>query len=340
MYGLIKDEESMNILAVIPARSGSKSIPNKNIMSIGGKPMLAYSIEHAQKSKFINRIVVTTDSEYYADIAKSFGAEVPFLRPAHIALDLSTDLEVFEHALMWLKENEGYQADIVVHLRPTTPVRNPVDVDNMIEMLIRDISLDSVRSVSIAPETPYKMWSIRDNKLYQVAPLPEIHEPYNQPRQSLPKVYLQNASIDVCRGKTIMESKSMSGKAIGAYVMESNGDIDYITDLQKIKSFVIDQVWDKTFVFDIDGVIAQLSPNNDYKLSQPNMPIIEKVNQLYDQNNTIILFTARGSKTGLDWMEVTRMQMIQWGVKFHELRLGKPAADYYIDDRMLDMHAL
>jgi hypothetical protein len=87
-------------------------------------------------------------------------------------------------------------------------------------------------------------------------------------------------------------------------------------------------------------VIAQLSPNNDYNLSQPNIQMIEKVNQLYDQGNTIVLFTARGSKTGLDWMDVTRSQMIQWGVKFHELRLGKPAADYYVDDRMLDMYEL
>ena len=330
----------MNIVAVIPARSGSKSIPDKNIMSIGGKPMLAYSIEHAQMSKYINRIIVSTDSEYYGEIAKAFGAEVPFLRPADIAQDMSTDLEVFQHALAWMNEHEGYQADVVVHLRPTTPIRNPVDVDNMIEMLIQDISLDSVRSVSPAPETPYKMWTIKDNKLLQVASLQEIHEPYNQPRQSLPPVYLQNASIDVCRGKTILEMNSMNGLAIGAYVMETNGDIDYITDLQKVKSFDIEQTRDKTFVFDIDGVIAQLSPNNDYNLSQPNIPIIEKVNQLYDQNNTIILFTARGSKTGLDWMKVTRTQMIQWGVKFHELRLGKPAADYYIDDRMLDIHAL
>jgi CMP-N,N'-diacetyllegionaminic acid synthase len=330
----------MNIVAVIPARSGSKSIPNKNIMSIGGKPMLAYSIEHAQKSKYINRIIVSTDSDYYGDIAKSFGAEVPFLRPAHLAQDMSTDLEVFEHALRWLQEHERYQADVVVHLRPTTPVRNPADVDKMIEMLINDISLDSVRSVSLAPETPYKMWTIKDNKLHQVAPLHDVHEPYNQPRQSLPPVYLQNASIDVFRGKTILELNSMNGKVIGAYVMETNGDIDYITDLHKVKSFDIKQTQDKTFVFDIDGVIAQLSPNNDYNLSQPNTQMIEKVNQLYDQGNTIVLFTARGSKTGLDWMDVTRSQMIQWGVKFHELRLGKPAADYYVDDRMLDIYEL
>ena len=330
----------MNILAIIPARSGSKSIPNKNIRSIGGKPMLAYSIEHAQSSECINRIVVSTDSEYYASIAEAFGAEVPFLRPSELAEDDSTDLEVFQHVLNKLRETEGYEADLVVHLRPTTPIRSKKDIDGMIKMLMGDATLDSVRSVALAPETPYKMWRMEGNRLHPILALDNVSEPYNQPRQSLPQVYLQNAAIDVCRSATVLQLNSMTGNHIGGYVMDGNWDIDHLHDLEKINSFSLEQTFDKTFVFDIDGVIAHLSPNNDYSLSTPNVEMIEKVNQLFDQGNTIILFTARGSKTGIDWSEHTLHQMKEWGVKFHELKLGKPAADFYVDDRMLDMSKL
>jgi CMP-N,N'-diacetyllegionaminic acid synthase len=96
----------------------------------------------------------------------------------------------------------------------------------------------------------------------------------------------------------------------------------------------------KIFCFDIDGVIAKLSPNNDYKLAEPNQHVIDKVNKLFDSCNTIILFTARGSKTGINWEEVTAQQMKLWGVKYHELKFGKPAADYYIDDRLLSINNL
>ena len=121
----------MNILAVIPARAGSKSVPHKNIRIIGGKPMLAHSIAHAQKSKYINRIIVSTDSEEYASIAKEYGAEVPFLRPAEYATDTALDYDVFYHALTWLKNREGYEADVVVQLRPTYPIRDVNDIDNI-----------------------------------------------------------------------------------------------------------------------------------------------------------------------------------------------------------------
>ena len=109
----------MNILAIIPARSGSKSVVNKNIRLINNKPMMAYSIEHALNSKLINRVIVSTDSEEYAEIARQYGAEVPFIRPAEYATDTALDIDVFRHALTFLKETEGYEADIVVQLRPT-----------------------------------------------------------------------------------------------------------------------------------------------------------------------------------------------------------------------------
>lgn len=254
----------MEVLAIIPARSGSKSVIDKNIRIVAGKPMLAWSIEHAKASRLINRVIVSTDSEKYADIAREYGAEVPFIRPAEYATDTALDIDVFRHALNWLAENEGYHPDIVVQLRPTYPKRNPKDIDAMIEMLANAPEADSVRSVALAGEVPYKMWVLPGNvsarewssriqraELENEAPAlqagrsgacigrlwPLIHdipECYNMPRQELPQVFYQNACIDVMRASTVLEKKSMTGDCILGYLMSENLDID--TEIELLKA--------------------------------------------------------------------------------------------------------
>ena len=131
----------MEVLALIPARSGSKSVRDKNIRVVGGKPLLAWSIAHALSAKSVTRTIVSTDSAEYATIARESGAEAPFLRPAEISGDMATDLEAFQHALNWLRDHEGYAPDICVHLRPTHPVRNPTDIDRMVQILAGDPDL-------------------------------------------------------------------------------------------------------------------------------------------------------------------------------------------------------
>lgn len=332
----------MNILALIPARQGSKSIIDKNIKSLAGKPLMAYSIEQALASKYINRTIVSTDSEYYKQVAESFGAEVPYLRSANISGDLTTDLEVFEDVLKWYDEHENYRPDIIVHLRPTSPFRKVAEIDAMIEKLLNDSTLDSVRSVNPVAHTPYKMWFLQnDGSLAPLLYLDHIAEPYNQPRQALPDTYQQNGNIDVMRYDTIMVQKSMTGKKIGGFLQEEFNDIDFQADWEQAERLIVQANNDegsKTFVVDIDGVIAQLSPNNDYNLAQPNKPVIDAVNRLYDQGHKIVLFTARGYVTGIDWMEVTKTQMQTWGVKHHELKLGKPNATFYVDDKNLSVY--
>lgn len=233
----------MEILAVIPARAGSKSVPHKNIREIGGKPMLAHSIDHAKASRYINRIIVSTDSEEYAKIARTYGAEIPFLRPAEYATDTALDYDVFYHALTWLKETENYIPDIVVQLRPTYPIRKAADIDKMIELLMENPQADSVRSMSRATEVPYKMWlkhetnrtSINtEQAVGRMKPLiTEIPECYNMPRQQLPEVYYQNACIDIFRPDVVLYKHSMSGDYILGYEMEDNYDIDTEDDFKR-----------------------------------------------------------------------------------------------------------
>lgn len=327
------------ILAIIPARSGSKSVVDKNIRKINGKPMLAYSIEHAKQSKLINRVIVSTDSETYAEIAREYGAETPFMRPAEYATDTSLDLEVFEHALSFLEREEGYVPDIVVQLRPTYPIRNVSDIDRIVTMMLEDPSIDSVRCVAPAKEIAYKMWHKEENGRLQPI-MKDIKECYNMPRQQLPKVYYQNACIDAIRTEVITKGHSMSGDNIIGYEMDENFDIDTEEEFLRAETYLKIAGGKQTFVFDIDGVVAQIQKDLDYALSGPNEPMIAIINQLYDWGNKIVLFTARGYVTGKDWSEVTKDQMKRWGVKYHELKFGKPNADYYVDDKMLGMDKL
>ncbi len=349
------------ILAVIPARSGSKSVKDKNIRLIDGKPMLAYSIEHAAKSRYITRTIVSTDSEQYAEIAREYGAEVPFLRPAEYATDTALDYDVFAHALRFLKESEGYEPKLVVQLRPTYPIRNPEDIDHMIEQMLADSSIDSMRCIAPATEIPHKMWvcgqgeednaedsTQRDSTAissgtYAVPIVPimtDIPECYNMPRQQLPKVYYQNACIDVIRTNVITTQHSMSGQKIYGYRMKENFDIDTEEEWKRAEEYLRIQNGNKRFVFDIDGVIAGFRAGLDYAFAPPNEEMIRVINHLYDLGNQIILFTARGYVTGIDWRFVTEKQMKDWGLRYHELHFGKPNADYYVDDKMLDMKFL
>lgn len=329
----------MEVLAIIPARSGSKSVVDKNIRLVNGKPMLAYSIQHAKASKYINRVIVSTDSEKYARVAQEYGAETPFIRPAKYATDTALDIEVFQHALNYLQNTENYKPDIVVQLRPTYPIRDVKDIDNMIEILLQNPEADSVRCIVPAKEIAYKMWRMDEKE--KLSPiLNDIEEAYNMPRQLLPNIYYQNACIDVIRTKTIMKHHSMSGKYILGYKMDHNYDIDTEEEFSKASRYLNIMSGNKKFVFDIDGVIAEYREQLDYASADPNRKMISIINQLYNAGNYIVLFTARGYKTGIDWKEITEKQLNEWGVKYHELKFGKPDADFYIDDKMFDLEEL
>lgn len=223
----------MHVLALIPARKGSKAIRDKNIRMMAGKPLMAWSIGHALAAHRVTRTIVSTDSAEYAAIAREYGAETPFLRPEHISRDLSTDLELFEHALTWLDAHESYRPDICVHLRPTHPVRTPADIDVMVDILIAHPELDAVRSVVPAPETPFKMWFRDSSGLLSPVVQTDIPEAANQPRQALPPTYLQNASIDVVRPRVILEQRSMTGTRVHGYIMDAMYDVDDETQLAR-----------------------------------------------------------------------------------------------------------
>ena len=219
-------------MALIPARGGSKGIPHKNLTSLAGIPLVAHSILLAQQSKHIDRVVVSTDSQEISEVAKKYGAEVPFLRPADLAEDSTPDFPVFEHCLKWFEANENYSPDIVVHLRPTGPLRTVDEIENGIKLLCDQPDADSVRSVNEAHQSPYKMWTKDGNFLRPLLSLEGIPESYNASRQILPKVFESNANIGVVWKKTIDEKKSILGDNVVPLVTEGPVvDIDNEFDL-------------------------------------------------------------------------------------------------------------
>lgn len=216
------------VLAIIPARGGSKSIPRKNILDFAGHPLVAYSIAAGLQAESVTRTIVSTDDEEIAEVARKYGAETPFTRPAAYAQDDTLDLPVFQHALGWLGENEDYHPDVVVQLRPTSPVRPPDCVDNAVRLLLENPEADSVRGVVTSGQNPYKMWQIdADGRMKPLLSVEGLAEPYNAPRQELPQTYWQTGHIDAIRPNTILEKGVMSGEVILPLVI----DVRYTVDI-------------------------------------------------------------------------------------------------------------
>ena len=212
----------MKVIAIIPARGGSKGLPGKNIRPLCGKPLIAWTIEEAKKSKYISRVIVNTDDEKIAEAAKSSGAEI-FRRPKELAEDSTLDLPVFEHHLAFLQER-GELPEMVVDLRAPAPLRRVNRIDEGIELLTAAgrAKADSVRAVSKACKTPYKMWKLEGEFLKPLLSENPISykDPHDAPRQVLPPVYQNNGSMNAFWSSIILEKHSMSGEKILGYLME------------------------------------------------------------------------------------------------------------------------
>jgi N-acylneuraminate cytidylyltransferase len=216
---------------LIPARGGSKGIKNKNLTEIEGKSLVGHSITHSLESKLIQRTFLSSDSDLIIAEGIKYGAEVPFVRPAELAEDHVLDIPVFQHLLAFLKEKENYIPDIVVHLRPTAPYRNPQWIDDAIQLLIDHPEADSVRSVSEPGQHPYRVFTLDEKGFLNPIMKAEHPQPYLLRRQDLPTMYFYNCVIDVTRTSTITEQHSMTGSKIYPYIMDANDVIDIDTPL-------------------------------------------------------------------------------------------------------------
>ena len=220
----------MYVLALIPARGGSKGIKMKNIKEFRGKPLIYWSIKLALDCKVVNRVIVSTDNKNIKRVAEECGADVPFLRPKEISGDLSTDYEFIKHCLDYLKENGEDEPDIIVQLRPTYPTRKLEILNETLDIFIKNLDkYDSLRTVYEMEKSPYKMYNIEDGELKPLfKEVKGIKEPYNQCRQLLPKTYIHNGYIDLIKTEIVEKKYSITGDRIYPYLMskEEYHDID------------------------------------------------------------------------------------------------------------------
>ncbi len=250
-----------HILALIPARGGSKGIPRKNIRDFAGYPLIAWSIAAGLQAHSVSRIIVSTDDDAIASVSRAWGAETPFMRPAELAQDRTTDLPVFEHALKWLEDIEGYKPDIVIQLRPTSPIRSKDCVDSAVKILMENADADCVRGVVTAAQNPYKMWRFNgyDKPMNPLLEVEGIAEPYNAPRQILPPTYWQTGHIDAIRTSTISRKHSLTGNTIYPLVIDPRYTVDIDTPAD----------WAKYEALVYHGGLDMVTPENKSRRSMP-----------------------------------------------------------------------
>ena len=230
--------KNKKFLAIIPARSGSKSIPNKNIMSICGKPLIAYTIDAGKKSKYIDEIIVSTDSEIIKVIAQQYGVKVPFLRPEELSKDTSKSIDVVLHVLNFYKKNH-VSFDYVILLQPTSPLRTFEHLDNAIEKLIESKSTSLV-SVCEVDENPVLMRRIENGKLKEVISF----EGTNLRRQDLPTFYIFNGALYINSNDMLTNQKKFVDENTVPYVMdkESSIDIDTMLDARLVELIIKESI--------------------------------------------------------------------------------------------------
>jgi N-acylneuraminate cytidylyltransferase len=224
--------EKLHVLGVIGARSGSKTIPDKNIKPLLGKPLFAWIAEAGKASTSISRLIMSTDSREYAKLANEHGVETPFLRPAELSTDRVPDFDYLYHAATWLKEHEGWQADIIVRLPPTNPLCTSEHIDACVDLLVNDPRADSSRTITVASKHPYKLW--RKDGEYIEPFLPEsytgLKDAHNLPRQSFPQAY-QHVDVIALRWSTLVEQQAMAGERVRYHEIPKHEAVDIDTEV-------------------------------------------------------------------------------------------------------------
>lgn len=228
-----------SVVAIIPARSGSKGVVDKNIRLLAGRPLLAYSITVARQVAGIKRIIVSTDSEYYSKVAIEYGAEVPFLRPVEISADNSTDYEWIDHLLDWMQREEGGVPDYLVHLRPTTPLREFEQIESAIKRLKQNTEATALRSVHEMSESAYKTVEVDNNYLKCICSGSFDLDVINRPRQEFPKTYITNGYVDIYRSEYVLKNKKIFGNKVLAYNTDRVFEIDTLNDFDDLEHLVL-----------------------------------------------------------------------------------------------------
>ena len=221
-----------SIVGLVPARAGSKRVKNKNIKPLGGHPVMAYTISSALESGIFGDVIVSTDSEPFADIARHYGASVPFLRPEEYAGDRSPDIEWIEYTLGRLRA-AGKSYDCFAILRPTSPFRKAETIRRAWKTFLAEDGVDSLRAVEKCKQHPAKMWVVRGHRMFPLLPFGPKEQPWHSSQYpTLPEVYIQNASLEIAWSRVIFENRTIAGDSYVPFITEGDEghDVNDIAD--------------------------------------------------------------------------------------------------------------
>ena len=214
------------VVALIPARSGSRRIADKNVRRLGEHPAIAYTISAARQSGIFGAVVVSTDSSRYADIAQHYGASVPFLRPVEMAGDLSPDIQWVEYTLRRLRD-QGQVFDCFSILRPTSPFRQAETIRRAWDTFLGEQGVDSLRAVERCKQHPGKMWIVRGRRMLPLLPIGPPEQPWHSSQyQSLPEVYVQNASLEIAWSRVVFNERTIAGNVLIPFLTEGYEGFD------------------------------------------------------------------------------------------------------------------
>jgi CMP-N,N'-diacetyllegionaminic acid synthase len=219
-------ERTPSIVGLIPARAGSKRVKNKNIRPLGGHPVIAYTIAAARESGIFGDVIVSTDSEPFAEIARHYGASVPFLRPDEYAGDRSPDIEWIEYTLARLRD-EGKAYDCFAILRPTSPFRKAETIRRAWDTFLAEEGVDSLRAVEKCKQHPGKMWVVRGRRMFPLLPIGPKEQPWHSSQYpTLPEVFIQNASLEIAWSRVIFENRTIAGDSYVPFITEGDEGYD------------------------------------------------------------------------------------------------------------------
>jgi len=233
--------KQLRVLATIPARGGSKSIPKKNIYNLGGKPLIAYTIEEALKSKYITDLIVSTDDEDIANISKQYGAQVPFIRPEDLSNDMAQSYPVVVHALEYMENLNDCEYDVHIMLQPTSPFRKAEHIDKSLELLLETTADTVVTVCNVGASHPLRMKKMIGKENYLVNYIDQGFENM-KPRQTLPDVYIRNGAVYTSTRDSLYKHKSLVGDDCRGYIMtdDESVNIDSWVDM-KIAEFLVSE---------------------------------------------------------------------------------------------------
>lgn len=223
-----------NVLGVITARGGSKGLPGKNIKMLGGKPLIAYTVDAAKKSKFITHLIVSTDDKKIAEVAKKFGVDVPFLRPERLATDKSKHLDVMKHATKFMEKKLRINFDCVVILQPTSPFRTSEDIDNTVEKLIKKKKASSAVSVYEIDSSmhPMRIKKMKGDRILAYC----VDEKEGIRRQNLPMAYKRSGDVYAIKRDLIMKKNKLFGDYVIGHIVPKEKVVDIDNEFDWLKA--------------------------------------------------------------------------------------------------------